>query len=112
MALFFLHPAIMPAADDFSVVHNHRANRNAPFRQPGFGFLDGGLKKWIHGSSMILDRVCACGRQHLMSKIDVHYRQARVVLRACWPTAGSSSCQVIAKPLQGLQEFSVVDIPK
>ena len=44
----FLHSLIMSATYDFSVMHQHRTNRNAARRQAFFSFLNRRLHKWVH----------------------------------------------------------------
>ena len=43
-----LHPAIVSSADDFSLMHEDRADRNASLAQSLFGFLDCGFQEFIH----------------------------------------------------------------
>jgi hypothetical protein len=43
-----LHAAIVPATDDLSLMDEHRTDRNAPFREPGFRLGDGHCHVWVH----------------------------------------------------------------
>ncbi|MOA51241.1 hypothetical protein D3C78_1743620 [compost metagenome] len=46
-----LHPAIMAAANDLAIVHQHRADRNTPLLEPLAGFVYGGLQE--SGSALV-----------------------------------------------------------
>ena len=43
-----LHALIVAAPDDFAVAHQDRADGNAALGQACFGFVNGGLQKWVH----------------------------------------------------------------
>jgi len=47
-AAAFLHAPVVPAANDLIAMSDYRSDWDATFRESLPGFLDSGLKKWIH----------------------------------------------------------------
>ena len=49
-----LHAAIVPAADDFAVDHQHRADRDAALGETHAGFLDRHFHEFVHADHSLM----------------------------------------------------------